>query len=742
MSNAENAFMFSCLPRTLKNPVPRLKRTPQSKLRTLVYPRPPLPNQYYHPKRMRRKKFLARKMSPLYPQKRFPIHQKKTQKPLEELELEPILDDSEPIEIVVEDDTPEESLEEVALEDIWDQAVREGARTMGKSKEKPPTPSAEEPKIEVTGKEATEEPPPPAAKKSKLPSLEERQREIDQMIADHQAQEKESEPPTDETAEAPAAQEATPQDKSQEEIDLEEQIVVDDEEALPDWEQAFIDQSKVEEGWKKAQEQDRIHEEQQLADALGKKALPGESEGISETVPPEDKQNLVDEVFAEAKSQEEIDLEEQVVIDENEAMPSWEEAFADQSDVESSWGKAQEKDRIHEEQQLADALGEEYDPSGSSAEEPSAIAAQEGKQELVDQLFHEVRSQKAAAEPPAAITQGEPPETPEAPTSETQEAQAGEHTIPGEIDLMTDLDDLNMKQLVTQAFKEESESQEKTKQSVPEATTTGDETVQEPELTMESMVENLQEESPPAEPIPELEMESASERTLEAAEKESEPVEAAAEEDEPELTMASMVEDLQEEEPVEATAQEESEIESISELTLETSEEELEPAEVAAEEDEPELTMASMVENLQEEEPVEAVIPEEPESIEELTLESAEQESELVMESHEETAEEELDPIEAVLQEEPEIEELTLESAEEESELVMESHEETAASEEAQPALHQESILDEEDEEIWNDLLLKHGEEAQAEEEQPLEEEAPVTLNEEETHPLKQQRLL
>jgi len=170
---------------------------------------------------------------------------------------------------------------------------------MGKSKEKPPTPSAEEPRIEVTGKEATEEPPPPAAKKSKLPYLEERQREIDQMIADHQAQQKETleKPPVDETPEAPAAQEVKPQDKSQEGIDLEEQFV----------------------------------------------------------------------------------------IDENEAMPSWEEAFADQSEVESSWGKSQEKDWIHEEQQLADALGKEYIPSEPSAEETQAIAAQEDKQGLVDQ---------------------------------------------------------------------------------------------------------------------------------------------------------------------------------------------------------------------------------------------------------------------------------------------------------------------------------------------------------------------
>ena len=107
---------------------------------------------------------------PLLSQKEASASPEQASEASEELELEPIQDDSEPIEIVVEDDTPEESLEEVALEDIWDQAVREGARTMGKSKEKPPTPSAEEPKIEVTGKEATEEPPPPAAKKTKLPS--------------------------------------------------------------------------------------------------------------------------------------------------------------------------------------------------------------------------------------------------------------------------------------------------------------------------------------------------------------------------------------------------------------------------------------------------------------------------------------------------------------------------------------------------------------------------------------------
>lgn len=73
------------------------------------------------------------------------------------------------------------------------------------------------------------------------------------------------------------------------------------------------------------------------------------------------------------------------------------------------------------------------------------------------------------------------------------------------------------------------------------------------------------------------------------------------------------------------------------------------------------------------------------------------------------------------------------EPAEEEiPELVMESHEEIEAYEEAQPVIHEDSILDEEDEEIWNDLLLKHGEESQTEEELTIEAEAAVTLNENE----------
>ncbi len=448
------------------------------------------------------------KKRPLQSKKQTPSSPGKDRETSEELELEPILYDHEPIEIIIENETPGDSLEKEALEDIWDQAVQEGARTIGKSKKTPP---------------------PPVKKSKRLPSLEDRQREIDRMIADHQAEQGESgEKPPAEKSQPSLTQKDLQQEKTQEEIDLEEQVVINEGEATPNWEEAFAHQSEVEAGWKKAQEQDRILEEQQLAEALGKKALPKEpsTEEKAPTVPQEDKQSVVDEIFAEVKGsqeapkeiaktpqpepeadqkqevvgqifaeakaqrekiQEEIDLEKQVTLDQAEAMPSWEEAFADQSEVETGWRKAQAKDRIHEEQQLADALGEEYIPSEPPAEETPVT--QENKQNLVDQLFAEAQSQQETAEPPEAITQDEPLEVSgeKVPSSEIQETHVDQHTIPGGIDLMTDLDDLNMKELVTQAFKEASESQEKTERSTPETTTA--ETPQEEELEMEPLLE-------------------------------------------------------------------------------------------------------------------------------------------------------------------------------------------------------------------------------------------------------------
>jgi len=617
----------------------------------------------------------------------------KSSEALEELELEPIINDPEPIEIVVEDDGPEESLEEVALDDIWNQAVEEGARTVAKSKEKTPPP--EQPVAE-------DEEVFPEKKSKRLPSMEDRQREIDQMIADHQNKEKESaEKASAEETQPPSSQKDPPQEKAQEEIDLEERVVIDEDETMPNWEEAFLHQSKVEDGWKKAQEQDRLHEEQQLADALGKNAPTEPTEETSDSL--EDKQSLVDEVFAETRSaqesqeeaanssesaadqkqeevdevteaenQEKTDLEEQVIIDEDEVMPSWEEAFADQSTVETGWKKALEEDRKHEEQQLADALGEEYTPP-----EQETPAAAENKQALVDQLFEEVRSQQESPE--------EPGET--APSSDIQETHVGEHTIPGEIDLMTDLDDLNMKQLVTQAFKEESESQEEAGPSTPETTPGEVEATQEPELTMESFAETLQD--------PE-----ALSHATEPSTKETTPSEGEATQ-EPELTMESFAEALQDPESTSEDSAPEPEIEPVPDLTLESAEEE--PVEAIAPEEEPEtesipeLTLESAEE---EPEPVESVI------------QGEETETALELESLLEAAEtpEEVEAIIAEIPLELELED-TVSEPESEPELVMEPQEETEVS--AESTISPESLLDEENEQIWDDLLGEHEEEKQ-----------------------------
>ncbi len=532
---------------------------------------------------------------------------------LEELELEPLVDDPEAIEIIVENDAPDDSLEEVALDDIWDQAMQEGTRATGKSKEKSPSTSSSKPGEEPNDEETLDATPTPQDKKSKpLPSLEDRQREIDQILASHRDRQGASgEKPPAEGSQPLSTQKDRPQEKTQEEIDLEEQVVINEEEAMPNWEEAFTDQAKVEAGWKKAQEQDRILEEQQLVEALGKKGEPTPEE---KAAPPEDKQSLVDEIFAEAKgsheppketiqtpqpksgvdqkqdevdqifaeaqarkakAQEESDLEEQISAEEN-TMPSWEEAFADQSEVESGWRKAQVEDRIHEEQQLSDALGEESASSKLSAEE--IPETQENKQDLVDQLFSEARSQQEFAKEPEAITQDEPLEISDdmVPSSETQETHVDQHTIPGGIDLMTDLDDLNMKQLVTQAFREESEAQEKTESSIPEIPAM-EEGGEEPPLTMESTAETPQEaEPPPLEPIPPLEMESPPETTPEAEEVEPEPVEAIAEAEDFEVPSTREMESLLAE--ADAVKQEIPEVpeplemESEPEPTLETQE--------------------------------------------------------------------------------------------------------------------------------------------------------------------------
>jgi predicted Zn finger-like uncharacterized protein len=557
----------------------------------------------------------------------------------EELELEPVLDDSEPIEIIIENEVPEDSLEKEALEDIWDQAVQEGARTIKKSKEKSPTPPSGEPVTETVDRETLEE----------------------TLLADK--------------SQPPPSRKDPQQEKPQEEIDLEEQVTIDEGEAMLGWEEAFAHQAEVESGWRKAQEQDRIQEEQQLAEALSKKALPSEpaTEEKAATAPQGDTQSLVDKIFAEVKGsqepqketakspqpqskadqkpdevgqifseaknqqeepQEGTDLEEQVIADQEEAIPSWEEAFAHQSEVEAGWKKALQEDRIHEEQQLADALGETYETSDTPAEDTATTDPQEDNQNLVDQLFAEVQSQQENLEPPKAKKQDEPQNVSgeRAPSSEIEETHVDQHTIPGAIDLMTDLDDLNMKQMVTQAFREESEPQEKAKLPPPDAM--GDEVAQELELTMESPAKTPQEAKPPSEDlIPELGMGSILERALESSEKELEPLETFAQLEEPRI---------------------------LAEV-------ELEPI------------------------PEKAEAPAEPETA--ISDASIEMEAPLEMES--------------------------------EHEPTMEAHEAIATSA-AQPATGQESLYDKEREGIWNDLLPGNDEEGP-----PVNEESPIAFAEE-----------
>ncbi|MDH3256008.1 MAG: hypothetical protein OEM27_00150 [Nitrospinota bacterium] len=535
------------------------------------------------------------------------------------MELEPLLDDPEPIEIVVEDEAPADSLEKEALDDIWNQAVREGARTTGKSKGKFPTPPSQEPVAETVDEVPLEEPPSPPQNKSKqLPSLEDRQREIDQMIAGHQPKQGESEEKSPTGESHPSLPQKEPQaEKTQEEIDLDEQVIIDEGEVIPSWEEAFAHQAKIEAGWKKAQEQDKIHEEQQLAETLAMKALPTEppKEETATTDLKDDKQSLVDEIFAEAKAQkektqEEIDLDESVVIDKEEAIPSWEEAFADQAKVEAGWRKAKEQDQIHEEQQLAEALGEKYIPSESAPGETPAAA--EDPQAVVDDIFAKMKSQAqttdqpSAEEPPVSTTKDadtpakeEPEPTwtdafddqsktestwkkPEEQESEAASVSTKEEDIPldssysSDIDLAVDMMDMDMKQLVEQAFEEERKSDEGKETPEPKKaeTPTVSEATPEPTLEMETPPE-----TPAAEPsAPVSQEEEYINQTIDYYADYTDPADAPEDEPIPELTLES-AEEKPVAEPMETVAQEkepetepEIEIELEPELTLESSE--------------------------------------------------------------------------------------------------------------------------------------------------------------------------
>ncbi|MEE8183869.1 MAG: hypothetical protein V3T95_01040, partial [Acidobacteriota bacterium] len=474
-----------------------------------------------------------------------------------------------------------------------------------------------------------------------VPSLEDRQRNVDEMVTREQAR---------------MAQEDTPPETTQEEV------TIDEKETMPSWEDAFADQAEVEAIWKKAKEKDRIQEEQQLADALGEEYVPPSPET-------EQKQGEVDRIFAESKArvekektQEEIDLEEEVTIDEGEAMPTWEEAFAHQSEVETGWKKAKEQDLTQTEQQLADALGEEFIPAEPAADETPAVA--ENPQVIVDDIFAQVKSQdQATDQPPAEETPASPtadagteakeeyeptwteayadqskteatwkkPEEQEASGksasgSEKKEATPFDPILSGDIDLTADLVDMDMKQLVEQAFKEEMESDQTAQTPVSEKgeTPTAGEGAPEPEPALEM-------ESPPDTPVAEPTTPvSQGEEDIDpiidhyasnvdpAAPPEAEPI--------PELTLESIEEQSLVTEPEPVAAETPQEPEQVPEVTLEPAEEEA----LETLEEEPALpesehldAVADALEMELAQEPATAKTPAEPEAAEPPQVEAA-----------------------------------------------------------------------------------------------------------------------
>ena len=79
--------------------------------------------------------------------------------------------------------------------------------------------------------------------------------------------------------------------------------------------------------------------------------------------------------------------------EQQDQTPTWEEAFADQVQVETKWRQEQEKARIREEQQLAEALGVPYTPPEPTLiQEPVTQPPMENRQEWVDRWFAEARA--------------------------------------------------------------------------------------------------------------------------------------------------------------------------------------------------------------------------------------------------------------------------------------------------------------------------------------------------------------
>ena len=142
----------------------------------------------------------------------------------EELAIELLPEDPEVLKIIIDEDPPDDSLEEQVLDEIWNKAVEEGTREERKAPKKSPAPRAN----------------------------------------------------------APEQQDRT-----------------------PTWEEAFADEVQVETKWRREQEKARIQEEQQLAEALGVPYTPPEPTPIEELVtrpPTENRQDSVDRWFAEAQA--------------------------------------------------------------------------------------------------------------------------------------------------------------------------------------------------------------------------------------------------------------------------------------------------------------------------------------------------------------------------------------------------------------------------------------------------------
>ena len=277
---------------------------------------------------------------------------------------------------------------------------------------------------------------------------------------------------------------------------------------------------------------------------------------------------------------------------------------------------------------------------------------------------------------------------------------------------------MDMKQLIEQAFKEESEQTEEIPISETTETPTLEEVAPEPELTLEL------ESTPEAPAVEQTAPVSLDEEDINQtidhyasyldppATPEMEPI--------PEMTLES------------ADADTTAEMEPIPEMTLESAEEEPAPesVETVAQEGEPEIELELEEEN----EPIWTDAFADPSEIEEEEEEPAPESVETVAQEGEPKIElePEMEPILENAEIPAETEATITESLEiePEPELTMETHEATAHSEE-QPAISQESSVGEEGEELWADLLPEHKEEEQL----VHDEETPVAAIDEEEEP-------